>query len=65
MKSDAKRKPAQANGPNRRADKEYVEFQLDPATLLEVEALASKTGCTPFQMSVTLLREELSRISAE
>jgi len=43
---------------------EFIEFELDPATLHEVEALAAKSGCTPFQMSITLLQEGLSRISA-
>ena len=43
--------------------KKYIEFQLDPATLKEIEALARKTGCTPFEMSVILLEEGLSNAS--
>jgi hypothetical protein len=63
MKIEATRQPARSKKPNRRVDKKYFEFPLDPATKQEVEALARKIGCTPFQMSVTLLQDALSRIS--
>ncbi len=38
----------------------YLEFELGRETLLEVKTLARKTGCTPFQMCVSLLQEGLS-----
>jgi hypothetical protein len=64
MKPEARRRPVRLSGVSQGVGKEYLEFELDPETLLEIEALASKRGCTPFQMSVTLLQQELSRISA-
>ena len=64
MKSDVKRKPARLDESSRGRGEVFIEFELDPATLHEVEALASNTGCTPFQMSVNLLKEGLSRASA-
>jgi hypothetical protein len=39
----------------------YLKFQVDPATLHQIEMLARKTGCTPFQMSVILLQEGISK----
>jgi hypothetical protein len=43
--------------------KAYVEFELEPGTLLEVEALARQTGCTPFDMCIKLVEEKLSGVS--
>jgi hypothetical protein len=61
MKPSATRRP-RPNRSDRGADdsKKYLEFQLDPATLQEITLLAGKAGCTPFEMSVILLQEELS-----
>jgi|GEM_PF-5579507 hypothetical protein len=41
-------------------DGEYLEIELDPETLREVEELARESNCTPFEMCVILLRERLS-----
>ena len=64
MQPDAKPKPARLDETGRGVGREFIEFELDRATMLEVETLATKSGCTPFQMSVTLLQEGLSRIAA-
>jgi hypothetical protein len=65
MKPNAIRKP-RPNRSGRGADerRKYLEFQLDPATLQKIKLLAGKAGCTPFEMSVILLQEELSRASS-
>jgi len=38
----------------------YLEFQLDPETLLEVECRARQRGVKPFEMCIILLREALA-----
>ena len=38
----------------------YLEFQLDPETLLEVESRARQRGVKPFEMCIILLREALA-----
>ncbi|HWW02744.1 MAG TPA: hypothetical protein VNZ64_23795 [Candidatus Acidoferrum sp.] len=42
------------------ADKVYLEFELDPETLAQVEALARQSRCTAFEMCVKLLKLRLS-----
>ena len=45
---------------NRVKGMEYIEFELDSDTLAEVEALAEESRLTPFEMSLTLLKETIS-----
>ena len=65
MEVHTKRRPARLDRASQgeRETKKYIEFQLDRATLREVEALARETGCTPFEMSVILMKEGLSSVS--
>jgi len=44
-------------------DKAYLEFELGPQMLPEVQKLACAAGCSPFQMCVTLLEEGVNRAS--
>ena len=46
--------------PNGGASGGYIEFELDPDTMREIEELARESNCTPFEMCVTLLREWLA-----
>lgn len=43
-----------------RAGQPYLEFQLDPETLLEVECRARQRGVKTFEMCIILLREALA-----
>jgi len=45
-----------AGGPGDRA---YREFELDPRMLAEVEALARRFHCTPFEVCVRLVKSQL------
>jgi len=45
---------------SKQAEPEYLEIELDPETMAEVEALAQKSKVAPFEMGVTLLREALA-----
>lgn len=45
---------------SKRVDAEYLEIELDPDTMAEVEDLAQKTKTSPFDMGITLLREALA-----
>ena len=42
---------------------EYLQFELDGKTLKEVDSLARASGCSRFEMCVTLLRESVSDAS--
>jgi hypothetical protein len=61
-KDKLKQEPKERGQPKRSngAEKEYLEFGLDAKTLSEVEALAQKANCTPFEMCVILLQEQIS-----
>lgn len=48
--------PEAAGGP---VDRAYLEFELDPHMLAEVEALARRCHCTPFEMCVRLVKSRL------
>jgi hypothetical protein len=48
---------APLNGSGRK----YIEFQLDAKTFKRVEAMARAAGQKPFEICVSLLREQLSR----
>jgi hypothetical protein len=41
--------------------RKYIEFHLDPKTFKMVEAIARQEGQSPFEVCVSLLREQLSR----
>jgi hypothetical protein len=43
------------------AAREYIEFELDAETFEQIKAIARKEGQSPFQVCVSLLREQLSR----
>jgi hypothetical protein len=45
---------------NRLGNAEYLEFELDAETLADVEALASESNMTPFDMGLILLREAIA-----
>jgi hypothetical protein len=65
MKTNNSRRPKPNRSGRKVAEsKKYLQFQLEPETLQEIELLAGKTGRTPFEMSVILLQEELSRASS-
>ncbi len=38
---------------------EYIEFQLDAGTLRQVKAMARAERCSPFEMCVSLLQDEI------
>lgn len=40
----------------------YIEFELDSETLRHVEAIAREEGQSPFEVCVSLVREQLSRL---
>lgn len=46
--------------PHRVAEPEYLEIELDAASMKQVEGLAAEASLTPFNMCVTLLREEIA-----
>jgi hypothetical protein len=60
-----KRRAARSDWSNSSAGetRKYLELQFDAATFRELEKLATKNGCTPFEMSVILLEERLSGVS--
>ena len=41
--------------------KVYHEFELSPRMFSEVQVLARRDGCTPFEMCVRLTREGLAQ----
>ncbi|HWX22080.1 MAG TPA: hypothetical protein VN578_19435 [Candidatus Binatia bacterium] len=43
--------------PAENSGEEFVQFELDGKMLAEVETLARATGCSRFEMCVTLLEE--------
>ena len=44
------------------ADREYLEFDLEPETMATVEQMAAEAGISPFEMCVILLRERLAEL---
>lgn len=45
-------------------NKEYLEIELDEEILAEVENLAKESKVTPFEICVTLLKDELLSLSS-
>jgi hypothetical protein len=44
------------------SSRNYIEFELDSETLKRVEAIALEEGQSPFEVCVSLVREQLSRL---
>ncbi len=50
-------------GTTRAARKNYLRIALPANTFKRIKALADKSGCTPFEMCVTILEKQVSDAS--